>query len=81
MTPLYDSATYNLTTAASSDPTGVSAGTTTGALPGLYSVAVSQLSTQGATNGQLVCDNNGVAEWCNPAATGVTSFNGRTGGV
>src|SRR5579863_1028059 len=44
-------------------------------------VAVSQLSTQGATNGQLVCDNNGVAAWCNPPASGVTSFNGRTGGV
>ena len=44
-------------------------------------VAVSQLSTQGATNGQLVCDNNGVAGWCNSPATGVTSFNGRTGSV
>ena len=44
-------------------------------------IAVSQLSTQGATNGQLVCDSNGVAGWCNPSATGVTSFNSRTGGV
>jgi hypothetical protein len=35
----------------------------------------------GATNGQIICDNSGVAAWCNPAATGVTSFNGRTGGV
>lgn len=44
-------------------------------------VALSQLSTQGATNGQLICDNSGVAAWCNPPATGVTSFNGRTGAV
>jgi hypothetical protein len=44
-------------------------------------VALSQLSTQGATNGQLVCDNSGVAGWCNPPASGVTSFNGRTGVV
>ena len=44
-------------------------------------VALSQLSMQGATNGQIVCDSSGVAAWCNPAATGVTSFNGRTGGV
>src|SRR5579884_104349 len=41
-------------------------------------VAVSQLSTQGAANGQMVCDNAGVAGWCNPPAGGVASFNGRT---
>ncbi len=44
-------------------------------------VAVSQLSTQGAANGQMVCDNAGVAGWCNPPAGGVASFNGRTGAV
>ena len=44
-------------------------------------VALSQLSTQGAANGQMICDNAGVAGWCNPPASGVTSFNGRTGAV
>ncbi len=44
-------------------------------------VALSQLSTQGATNGQLICDSSGVAVWCNPPATGVTSFNSRTGAI
>ena len=44
-------------------------------------VALSQLSTQGATNGQLICDSSGVAVWCNPPATGVTSFNSRSGAV
>src|SRR5579885_3538667 len=44
-------------------------------------VAVSQLSTQGASNGQMVCDTAGVAGWCNPPASGVISFNGRTGAV
>ena len=44
-------------------------------------VALSQLSTQGATNGQLICDSSGVAVWCNPPASGVTSFNGRSGAV
>ena len=33
-------------------------------------VALSQLSTQGATNGQLICDSSGVAVWCNPPASG-----------
>ena len=44
-------------------------------------VALSQLSTQGATNGQMICDTAGVASWCNPPASAVTSFNGRTGAV
>ncbi len=44
-------------------------------------VAVSQLSTQGASNGQMVCDTAGVAGWCNPPASGVISFKGRTGAV
>ena len=43
-TPLLDPSTYALTNAASSDPSSVSAGTTSGALPGLYMVSVSQLS-------------------------------------
>jgi flagellar hook-associated protein 2 len=43
-TPLLDPTSYQLTNAASSDPSSVSAGTTAGALPGLYSVSVSQLS-------------------------------------
>jgi len=41
---LYDPATYQLTTAGSSDPSSVSAGTTASAVPGAYSVAVSQLA-------------------------------------
>src|SRR5580692_566736 len=44
-------------------------------------VALSQLSTQGATNGQMICDTAGVAVWCNPPASGVTSFDGRTGAI
>jgi hypothetical protein len=44
-------------------------------------VALSQLSTQGATNGQMICDTAGVAVWCNPPAGGVTSFDGRSGAI
>jgi len=44
-------------------------------------VALSQLSAQGATNGQMICDDAGAASWCNPPASGVGSFNGRTGSV
>src|SRR5580704_10864373 len=44
-------------------------------------VALSQLSTQGATNEQMICDTAGVAVWCNPPASGVTSFDGRTGTI
>jgi flagellar hook-associated protein 2 len=43
-TPLLDPSTYALTTASSSDPSSVSAGTTSGAPPGVYNVSVSQLS-------------------------------------
>src|SRR3954447_25029112 len=41
---LYDPTTYQLTAASSSDPTSVSAGTTAAAVPGVYSVSVSQLA-------------------------------------
>ena len=43
--PLYNADNYALTTAASSDPTSVSAGSTTQAVPGSYSVAVSKLAS------------------------------------
>jgi flagellar hook-associated protein 2 len=42
--PLFNADTYTLTTSSSSDPSGVSAGTTTKASPGTYSVSVTALS-------------------------------------
>ena len=42
--PLFSADSFKLSNASSSDPTGVSAGTTTKAVPGIYSVAVSSLS-------------------------------------
>jgi flagellar hook-associated protein 2 len=42
--PLFSADSFRLSNATSSDPTGVSAGTTTKAVPGIYSVAVSALS-------------------------------------
>jgi flagellar hook-associated protein 2 len=42
--PLFNADSFALSNATSSDPTGVSAGTTTKAVPGIYSVAVSSLS-------------------------------------
>ena len=42
--PLFSADSFALTTASSSDPTSVSAGTTTNAVPGIYSVSVSSLS-------------------------------------
>jgi len=42
--PLFSADSYLLSNATSSDPTSVSAGTTTKAVPGIYSVAVSSLS-------------------------------------
>lgn len=58
--PLFAKDTFSLTTTASSDPTSVSAGTTTSAVPGLYSVAVSSLSaTQSlVTSGTPFTDAN-----------------------
>jgi flagellar hook-associated protein 2 len=47
--PLFDPSTYQLTSAGSSDPSSVSAGTTGSAAPGMYSVAVSQLATAQST--------------------------------
>ncbi len=44
-TPLFNADSFSLSNASSSDPTAVSAGTTTKAVPGLYSVAVSSLSS------------------------------------
>jgi flagellar hook-associated protein 2 len=41
---LFDSSQYKLTNASSTDPSSVSAGTTSGAVPGSYSVSVSSLS-------------------------------------
>ena len=41
---LYDPTTYQLTSASSSDPSSVSAATTASAVPGIYSVGVSQLA-------------------------------------
>jgi len=41
---LFDPSTYKLTSATSSDPTSVSAGTTAAAVPGVYSVGVTQLA-------------------------------------
>jgi flagellar hook-associated protein 2 len=43
--PLFDPSTYQLTSASSTDPSSVSAGTTGAALPGNYSVSVSQLAS------------------------------------
>lgn len=42
--PLFSADSYRLTNATSSDPTGVSAGTTAKAVPGTYSIAVSALA-------------------------------------
>jgi flagellar hook-associated protein 2 len=42
--PLFDPNTFSLTNSSSTDPSSVSAGTSTGATPGLYSVSVSSLS-------------------------------------
>jgi len=42
--PLFKAESYQLTNATSSDPTGVSAGTTAKAVPGTYSIAVSALA-------------------------------------
>src|SRR4051812_35640453 len=42
--PLFSADSFALSNATSSDPTGVSAGTTTKAVPGIYAVAVSALS-------------------------------------
>jgi flagellar hook-associated protein 2 len=43
--PLFSADSFSLSNASSSDPTAVSAGTTTKAVPGIYSVAVSSLSS------------------------------------
>jgi len=42
--PLFDPNTFALTSSSSTDPSSVSAGTSTGATPGIYSVSVSSLS-------------------------------------
>jgi flagellar hook-associated protein 2 len=42
--PLFDPNTFKLSNASSTDPSSASAGTTAGAVPGIYSVAVSSLS-------------------------------------
>lgn len=42
--PLFSADSYSLTNAGSSDPSSVSAGTSTDAVPGIYSVSVSSLS-------------------------------------
>src|SRR3954452_18799853 len=42
--PLFSADSFSLSNATSSDPGGVTAGTTTKAVPGIYSVAVSSLS-------------------------------------
>ncbi len=42
--PLFDPSTFKLTNTSSTDPSSVSAGTTAGAVPGIYSVSVSALS-------------------------------------
>jgi flagellar hook-associated protein 2 len=42
--PLFDPNSFALTNTSSTDPSSVSAGTSTGAVPGIYSVAVSSLS-------------------------------------
>jgi flagellar hook-associated protein 2 len=43
--PLFSADSFSLSNASSSDPTSVSAWTTTKAVPGIYSVAVSSLSS------------------------------------
>lgn len=42
--PLFDPNTFKLTNSSSTDPSSVSAGTSSGAVPGIYTVSVSQLS-------------------------------------
>ena len=42
--PLFNADTFSLTNASSTDPSSVSAGTTSSAVPGIYTVAVSSLS-------------------------------------
>ena len=59
--PLFSADSFALSNASSSDPTSVSAGTTTKAVPGIYSVAVSSLSaTQSIVSAGSFSDANAV---------------------
>ncbi|HZW72743.1 MAG TPA: flagellar cap protein FliD N-terminal domain-containing protein, partial [Caldimonas sp.] len=60
--PLFNTDSFALSSASSSDPTSVSAGTTTKAVPGIYSVAVSSLSSTQTivSSGNAFTDANAV---------------------
>ena len=58
--PLYSASSYSVTSTNSSDPTSVSAASTTAAIPGSYSVSVSQLSST-----QSVVSASGAGQFAN----------------
>jgi flagellar hook-associated protein 2 len=87
--PLFSPDSFSLSNAASSDPTSVSAGTTTKAVPGIYSVAVSSLSSTQSlvsaggvlANAQAVVGTGSITISLGTWAAGQTTFTPKAGAI